>query len=122
MRVMDLSDDLDSPQTTPKPEPKPLALTPTEERLSAKDFCLHVVQSKEYRESIIRRVHLDALPSQVEIRLLEYAYGKPVDRLEVTDVTKRFEGWTTADLLAHLNTLTSTLQTLQETSAAESVH
>jgi len=52
--------------------------------LSIKDFCRGVLSSREYRQSVFDRVALGTLPPAVEIRMYDYAYGKPVDRIEHT--------------------------------------
>lgn len=63
------------------PEAKPLpALT----ELTGVDFCEGVLNSREYRESILRRILLDDLPPAVELRLMDMGWGKPVDRVEHT--------------------------------------
>ena len=50
-------------------------------------FALSILNAAGYRESLLRRILLDALPSAVECLLYHYAYGKPVERVEVKDVT-----------------------------------
>lgn len=52
--------------------------------LSAEDFCKAVVESREYRESIQRRLLMDDLPPAVECRLLDHAWGTPAKRVELT--------------------------------------
>lgn len=47
-------------------------------------FASEIVESPEYRESLMRRVRSDRLPPAVETLLLHYRYGKPVDRKEHT--------------------------------------
>lgn len=49
-----------------------------------KDFCISVLSSKEYRDSLQRRILLDELPSAIESLLYHYAIGKPVERHELT--------------------------------------
>lgn len=55
---------------------KALADMPVEE------FCRTVLQSAEYRLSILERVSRGALAPAVETRLMDYAWGKPVERVE----------------------------------------
>ena len=58
---------------------------PTElPQLSVKDFCKGVLESYEYRQSILQRVTLGTLPPAVELRMYDYAYGKPVEKHELT--------------------------------------
>lgn len=84
---------------TPEPEPEaepsladllevfdpdqPARPTPNITIKPARQLCLDILNSREYRESLHRRLITDTLPAQVECRLFEYAYGKPVDRVEV---------------------------------------
>jgi hypothetical protein len=69
-------------------------------RLSAKQFAKQVLSSREYRSSLMRRVVTDTLPAAVEIRLYDYAYGKPVERHEVKDTTED-PLWDAADVVLH---------------------
>jgi hypothetical protein len=55
--------------------------------LSARDFATRVLSSVQYRESVTRRIVMDDLPPAVECRLMDYAWGKPVERVEVEDKT-----------------------------------
>lgn len=57
-------------------------------RHTVKQFAMNVLHSREYRESILRRIEDDSLPAQVETLLYAYAYGKPVERVEFNDITK----------------------------------
>lgn len=57
-------------------------------RHTAKQFCHNVLKTREYRESLIRRIDSDELPPQIESMLYHYAYGKPVERVEFNDVTE----------------------------------
>ena len=52
--------------------------------LTAKDFALSILESAEYRQSILRRVIADELPSAIEAKLMDYGWGKPPDRVEHT--------------------------------------
>ena len=49
----------------------------------AKDFARNIIDNPEYRASLLRRAIMGQLPAAVEIRLLEYRYGKPADQLDV---------------------------------------
>jgi hypothetical protein len=53
-------------------------------KLTAKQFCRALLATPQYRESLLRRILMDDLPPAVECKLWEYAYGKPVDRIEHT--------------------------------------
>jgi len=52
--------------------------------LTVRDFCRGVLESREYRQSVKDRVALGTLPPAVECKMYDYAYGKPVDRIEHT--------------------------------------
>jgi hypothetical protein len=54
------------------------------ESLTIADFCKGVLTSPEYRQSVLNRITLGTLPPAVEIRMYDYAYGKPPDRVEHT--------------------------------------
>jgi hypothetical protein len=58
-----------------------------ESTISAKDFARAVLHSPEYRRSLLDRIVLGELPSAIEALLWAYAYGKPVERVEVKDTT-----------------------------------
>lgn len=47
-----------------------------------------IVNSPDYRASILRRIRNDDLPPAVECRLLDHALGKPIDRVETKDTTE----------------------------------
>jgi hypothetical protein len=47
-----------------------------------KEFATRVLQSKEYRASLYRRVVADELPAQIEALLYYYSAGKPTERFE----------------------------------------
>jgi hypothetical protein len=50
--------------------------------LTGVQFCQALVDSREYRESIHRRLLLDELPPAVECRILDQAWGRAPQRLE----------------------------------------
>jgi hypothetical protein len=50
---------------------------------AGREFALKFVNSQEYRDSLMRRIRNDILPSAVEVRLLAYAYGNPPERTEL---------------------------------------
>lgn len=51
--------------------------------LEARDFARCILDSEEYRASLMRRIQADTLPPQIESLLYHYRYGKPKDTLEV---------------------------------------
>lgn len=48
----------------------------------AATFAKAILSSREYRESIRHRLILGELPPAVEVRLFDYAFGKPIDKVE----------------------------------------
>lgn len=52
---------------------------------NVKDFCKGILESQEYRQSVVDRVSLGTLAPAVECRIYDYAYGKPVERVEFSD-------------------------------------
>lgn len=69
-----------------------------EPKLTVKDFCKGVLNSQEYRESLMRRVILDELPPAVECMLWDRAWGKTVEKVEVKDTTGQLEELTIEQL------------------------
>jgi len=55
-------------------------------KMTAKALSKGILQSRTYYESILRRILLDTLPSAVELRLHDYAHGKPVEQIEVREL------------------------------------
>lgn len=68
------------------------------EKLTAKEFSRRILHSKEYRDSIIRRIYADELPPAIECRLYDYAFGRPVEKVEVADTTQKFTEYTIEQL------------------------
>ena len=50
-------------------------------RTAAQKFAADIIDSEDYRRSILRRLNADELPPQVETTLLHYRYGKPPDEI-----------------------------------------
>src|ERR1051326_6377433 len=74
----------------PAPEPMP--------KLTAKAMCRDILNSPQYRRSLIDRIIFKELPPAVECRLWDYAYGKPVERVEMKDKSNPLEGATAEEL------------------------
>lgn len=53
------------------------------EGLPFDEICRRILQSPEYRYSILARVQTGSLPPAVEIRLIDAAYGKAPDKLKI---------------------------------------
>ena len=76
------------PQVLGVPDPSnPSASVGPVKKRTARAFSRAILASPQYRESLLRRILMDALPSAIEGKLWEYAHGKPVEKLEVKDTT-----------------------------------
>ena len=66
----------------------PPADSPTETALEdltdPRDFAEAVLKSREFRRYIVHGLVLLELPSAIVCRLMDYAWGKPTDRIEHT--------------------------------------
>jgi len=60
---------------------------PVEPEVSAQDFCKHIVASPEFRMYLMNGILEGSLPGAVIGRIMDHAWGKPVERLEVKDTT-----------------------------------
>lgn len=63
---------------------KPAAPAPST-KLTAKSFCKDILNSQEYRESILHRIIMGELPPAIECMLWDRAHGKTVERVEVKE-------------------------------------
>jgi hypothetical protein len=66
--------------------------------VSDRDFCRGVLTSKTYRESLLRRLMIDELPSAVEVMLWARAYGPVTERIEVERKDQPVENLTDAEI------------------------
>lgn len=83
--VLSVADVEKPPQQRTEPAPFVEPKTPRE-------FAKTIVESQQYRESLLRRILVDELAPAVEVWLLNTAHGKPVDRVEVRDQTNPLAG------------------------------
>lgn len=60
-------------------------------KMTAKAFSQEILNSRQYRESLLRRIIFDELPPAVECKLMDHAWGRPVEKVQVEDTTPRFE-------------------------------
>lgn len=81
------------PENKEAPEP-----TEPPKKLSAKALSRELLNSKQYRASLLRRILADDLPPAVECRLMDYAWGKPIEKVEVDDKRKQLEQMSTQEL------------------------
>lgn len=85
----------------PRPEnlrPNPSAVV----KLSAKQFCEGIVESSEFRTYILNGITLGDLPPQILLRIMDMAWGKPVERVAFKDETERLEDLTPEGVQDHL--------------------
>lgn len=59
--------------------------------ISGEDFCKRIVNSPEYRISLLSRIANGRLAPAVECRILEHAWGKVTDKLEVKQTSNDLE-------------------------------
>jgi len=53
-------------------------------KLSPKEFCQRILDSPEFRAYLTNGIQLGTLPAAVIVRIMDLAWGKPVDRIEHT--------------------------------------
>ena len=53
-----------------------------EDITDSKQFALAVLNSPEFRRYIVNGITIGDLPTPIVVRLMDYAWGKPVDRVE----------------------------------------
>ena len=85
-----LADSLGTKPQVPADVPE-LPKAPLSQRFTAKDFCLSVINSPEYRQSIMQRIVLGCLPPQIEAMIWDRADGKVVEKVEWKDTTDPLE-------------------------------
>ena len=88
-------------------------------KLTGKNFSKAVVESKQYRQSIVRRIVTDTLPSAVECKLLDHAWGVPKQRLEIEDKTVSLEDQSPEQLEARALLLAKRARQLRERTPSE---
>lgn len=69
-----------------------------EDITDSKAFALAVLNSREFRQFIVNGVTLGDLPTPLVLRLMDHAWGKPVERVEVRDTTNDAESLTAEQL------------------------
>ncbi len=91
-------------------------------KLSVKSLAKGILTSPQYRESLVRRIIAGTLPPAVECKLFEYAYGKPVDKVEIIDGRNNLEELSTEQLEAKARELVVLARKLRgESEATEEV-
>ena len=76
-----------------------------EAHATAKTYAIEILNSPEYRASLMRRIVIDELPSAVECKLWDYAYGRPVERVQVQDLTPQIDDETMDQLKSRVEYL-----------------
>lgn len=84
---------------------------------SARAISRKLLESSEYQASLIRRIASDSLPAAVECKLYDYAYGKPVDKVEIKDTTDSLEHMTSEQLEARAMALATLARKMREQDA-----
>ena len=59
--------------------------TPNKATQEIRDFARSVLEDPKYRASVLRLARKGLLPSHLETALYAYAYGKPTERLEISN-------------------------------------
>jgi len=92
--------------------------------LTGKAFAEAVLQSKEFRLYIIEGLTERDLPPAVLCRLIDHAWGKPVERVQVQEIPM-LDGLSVEELRAHLRERMVSLQTMMgmlEENGLSSIH
>ena len=82
--------------------------------LTAKQFCLAVLESPEFRSYIADGIVLRNLPAPVILRVMDQGWGKPVEQVEVKDTTNRLEAWSAEQLEERALFLAETARRLRQ--------
>lgn len=80
----------------------------------ARAWAKRLVDDPEYQLSVRSRMIGGVLPSAVEVRLLDYAYGRPIETLEVSDPDGDLRGMSQKELAALLSQLETQLKKVYE--------
>jgi hypothetical protein len=89
---------------------------------SVKEWCREIIHSDTYRKSLRDRIFLGSLAPAVECRLWDYAYGKPVDRVEVHDKSTAIESLTPEQINRRIEALKMIAERLRGENESAVVH
>jgi hypothetical protein len=103
------SDATASGSTPPRPASGPDVV----DILDAKQFSEAVLSSREFRTYIVDALKLGELPAAVTTRLMDYAWGQPVKKLEVKDTTS-LSNLSKSELLSQIALLEQIAQDLPD--------
>ncbi len=81
---------------------------------TAEEFAKAFLNSLEFKKYIVNSLTLGELPPAITTRLMDYAWGKPTEKLEITDKTARFEEMSVPELVQRIRLLQSALETLSD--------
>jgi uncharacterized small protein (DUF1192 family) len=108
---------------------KPIVGDPPSPNLNVRKFCRAILNSHQYRESLLRRVLMDALPESIERMIWDRAHGKVVDRVEVKNTSNALETMSVDELEQRALVLAETARRMRrdasddpESSTPGSVH
>jgi hypothetical protein len=90
-----------------------------DEPKTAREFALKVLNSPEYRFSVYRRLMLHEFPPALEVLLHHYAYGKPVEKVEVKDTSNPLEATSLTNLKERVITLQRIISQLESDDAPD---
>lgn len=80
---------------------------------SAKAFCEGIINSHEFRQYLLNGITLGDLAPGVVLRIMDYAWGKPVERIEVTSTQNPFDAMAVEQVEARIAFLDEVLQRLR---------
>lgn len=70
--------------------------------MTASEFSEAVLNSPDFRRYIVSGLKLGELPAAVVCKLMDYGWGKPVERLEVRDTTEQLDALTPDEITQRL--------------------
>lgn len=88
-------------------------------------FCRSVIESKEYQESVWRRIKNDTLPPQIETLICYYAAGKPPDQVILEDrreSDRPLEEMTESELAAEASAVSKAFLNITQNESTGSVN
>lgn len=115
-----MSDPLSSVLGVPDPT-NPASPVGPPQKLAVKAFCRAILASPQYRESLMRRILMDTLPTNIEHMLWDRAEGKVVEKLEVKDTSAPLSTLSADALEERAKLLVTRAQQLRQQAAAPAV-
>lgn len=84
------------------------------QRNEAKLFALQIVRDPEYRSGLLRAARARKLPPAIETMLWHYAYGKPVEKIDIGLSTDELEEMSDLELAKRAAMLAAVLSRTQD--------